>query len=271
MPSPVVLLHSSLASGAQWRALGARLDESRRVVAPDLIGYGASAPWSGEGGFHLHHEARAIHALLDGLGEPAHLVGHSYGGAVALEVARVRRDIRTLTLIEPVAFHLLRDGDVEDVVALAGIRRVARRLSEALATGDYAVACGDFVDYWSGRGAWAAMGQAKRAAAVAHAAKVALDFHATLEHPVRLADLDEVAFPTLLIHGERTTAPARRICAHLARVLPDVRERSIAGAGHMCPVTHAADVNEFIVRHLESGADRRITHNERRPSWIPQS
>ena len=272
MPSPVVLLHSSLASGGQWRTLAARLGERPyRVFAPDLIGYGTAAPWSGEGRFQLHHEARAIHALLDGFGEPAHLIGHSYGGAVALEVARRRSDLRTLTLIEPVAFHLLRDGDVEDTLALAEIRRVAQRLAQALATGDYAVACGEFVDYWSGRGTWAAMGAAKRAGAAARAAKVALDFHATLEHAARLGDLEELALPTLLMHGERTTAPARRICEHLARVLPDAREHVISGAGHMAPLTHADEVNEFIVRHLEAGPTRRITHPERSPSWIPQS
>ena len=252
MSNPVLLLHSSLASGAQWRALAARLGEDHRVVAPDLIGYGAASAWSGEGQFHLADEARAIHALLDGFREPAHLVGHSYGGAVALEVARTRSDLRSLTLIEPVAFHLLRGGDLEDTLALAEVRRVARGLTRALATGDYAGACGDFVDYWNGRGAWAALGAAKRAAATPRAAKVALDFHATLEHPVRLAELENITLPTLLMYGELSPAPTLRICAQLARVLPEVDEQAIPGAGHMCPLTHAEEVNARIGRHLES-------------------
>src|SRR5262245_40305747 len=120
MPSlePVVLLHSSGASGAQWRTLAEQLGERYHVVAPDLYGYGASAPWPGHGPFSLAHEAEIVHALLDRLGERVHLVGHSYGGAVALHVARLHSErLRSLALIEPVAFHLLHER--VEVVALA--------------------------------------------------------------------------------------------------------------------------------------------------------
>src|SRR5437762_2859598 len=150
MSIPVVLLHSSLASGGQWRALAAGLGERYEVFAPDLIGYGTAAGWSGEGPFDLRDEATAIHALLDRIGRPLHLVGHSYGGAVALHVARERaHGLRSLTLIEPVAFHLLRDGDADDAAALNEITHVADGVRRALASGDHAVGCGGFVDYWS--------------------------------------------------------------------------------------------------------------------------
>src|SRR5688572_6699464 len=79
---PVVLLHSSASSGAQWRALAERLSSRYRVIAPDLYGYGATAHWPGQGPFHLEREAEIVEALLARVGEPAHLVGHSYGGAV---------------------------------------------------------------------------------------------------------------------------------------------------------------------------------------------
>ncbi|TMH69675.1 MAG: alpha/beta fold hydrolase, partial [Betaproteobacteria bacterium] len=56
---PIVLLHCSGSSGAQWRALAAQLGEHYRVLAPDLIGYGAAAPWSGSE-FCLAQEAAAV-------------------------------------------------------------------------------------------------------------------------------------------------------------------------------------------------------------------
>ena len=56
-----------------------------------------------------------MHALLGRLDQPAHLVGHTCGGAVALSVARNRSDLlRSLTVVEPVAFHLLRGGGASD-------------------------------------------------------------------------------------------------------------------------------------------------------------
>src|SRR5688572_5073410 len=115
---PVVLLHSSGASGAQWRALAERLSGRYRVIAPDLYGYGATAPWPGRGAFSLAREAEIALAMLELADEPAHLVGHSYGGAVALHVARLHGGLlRSLVAIEPVAFHLLKDPS--EILAVA--------------------------------------------------------------------------------------------------------------------------------------------------------
>jgi len=44
---PVVLLHSSGSSNAQWRALAEQPSPRFRVIAPDLYGYGATANWPG--------------------------------------------------------------------------------------------------------------------------------------------------------------------------------------------------------------------------------
>ena len=155
---PVVLLHCSGSSGAQWRSLAAQLGERYQVLTPDLIGYGAAGPWSGGGAFCLAEEAAPVRSILGRLNEAVHLVGHSYGGAVALHLARIRPErVKSLTLIEPSAFHLLRNGDATDAEALREITVVAAYASAALAVGDYRGGFGRFVDYWSGPGSWRAM------------------------------------------------------------------------------------------------------------------
>jgi len=107
---PVVLLHSSGSSATQWRSLAERLGERYKVIAPNLYNYGGTSQWPGRRPFHLECEAEIVLALLKRVNKRAHLVGHSYGGAVALHVAGLRRDLlQSLTLIEPVAFHLLRE------------------------------------------------------------------------------------------------------------------------------------------------------------------
>ena len=82
----VVLLHGQPGSAADWRQVADRLPETLRVVAPDRPGYGASR--QAAGGFVFN--ARAVLAELDARGiERAVLVGHSYGGGVALSAARL--------------------------------------------------------------------------------------------------------------------------------------------------------------------------------------
>lgn len=246
-PDPVVLLHSSGASGAQWRALAERLAKRYRVFTPDLCGYGTAAPWSGSEPFRLAHEARIVHDLVQSIGEPVHLLGHSYGGAVALHFARLNGAlVRSLALVEPVAFHLLDDR--------AEIEAVAGKVARAVACGDFVGGFGAFVEYWSGPGSWDALPAAKRAAMAARLPKVAMEFHAVLSE---VADMDayrEINNPTLIVRGALSPRPTRRICELLAQALPEARLVTLEGAGHMAPLTHADQVNDLVAGHLEEPA-----------------
>jgi len=250
---PIVLLHCSGSSGAQWRTLAPLLGARYSVLTPDLIGYGAAAPWSGRGGFSLAREAAAVRSLLGRLDEPAHLVGHSYGGAVALHIARTRPElVRSLTLVEPSAFHLLRNGDATDLAALREITAVAADASAALAIGDYGTGFGLFIDYWSGPGCWAELAPEKRAAFAPQLAKVVLDFHALFSEPADIEDVCDIALPTLLVQGGCTTLPSRCVCARLRMALPEGSFRVVQGAGHMLPMTHRDQVNALIAEHIQA-------------------
>lgn len=83
----VLLLHGTGASTHSWRALAPRLAERACVIAPDLPGHAfTSMPWSAQAS--LPGMARAIAALLRTLGhEPTHVIGHSAGAAIALQMA----------------------------------------------------------------------------------------------------------------------------------------------------------------------------------------
>src|SRR5262249_33301377 len=81
--TPVILLHSSASSSRQWQSLVERLQPRHRVFSVDLHGYGDSGTWHGGRAFTLADEAAVVVALAQQLDAPAHIVGHSYGGAVA--------------------------------------------------------------------------------------------------------------------------------------------------------------------------------------------
>jgi pimeloyl-ACP methyl ester carboxylesterase len=239
---PVVLLHCSGSSGAQWRALIDRLSSRYRVIAPDLMPYRS-----------LARAAAPIRSILGRLSAPAHVVGHSYGGALALHVARTRPELlRTLTLVEPSAFHLLRGGDAIDAAALREITGVATRACADLASGDVTGGFGRFVDYWSGPGAWDAMPAEKRAAMAPLLPGIALDFEALLNEPAGSEDLRELPVPTLLIQGGGTKLPSRCVCKRLRDALPVARFGVVPGAGHMLPMTHRDAVNALVAGHIDA-------------------
>lgn len=251
--TPVVLLHASASSSAQWRFLSAALSASHVVAAPDLVGYGTTPPWRGPGAFRLEDEAVHVRRLVRLLGQPADLVGHSYGGAVALHVARTSPElVRRLVLIEPVAFHLLRDGDAID---RAGLREFAALAIEVRRSDD-AGAAQRFVDYWNGEGAWARVPAEKRAPVIAAIPKLRLEIEAALGEPATLASLKTVRAPVLLLQGGLTQLSTRCVAHRLAHALPDVVHRVIRGAGHMLPLTHRDEVNAPIVAYLRAALPR---------------
>ncbi|WP_030164217.1 alpha/beta fold hydrolase [Spirillospora albida] len=98
--APVVLLHGVTGHGARWRRIAERYLLDRRVLAPDLRGHGHSPhepPWSTE-----QHVADVLAALdIEGV-DRAHLIGHSFGGMIALHLARAAPDrVRSLVLLDP--------------------------------------------------------------------------------------------------------------------------------------------------------------------------
>lgn len=250
-PTPVLLLHGSAASGAQWRSLAAALSPQCLVHAPDLMGYGQS-PWPPTGqAFRLRQEAAPLLRWLQEAGRPVHVIAHSYGAAVALQLARTRpADMASLLLYEPAAFHLLRCGDAQDQRGLQEITAVADAVRHAACAGPLAPGAACFVDYWNGPGSWAALPSGAQAAVLQAVPKVALEFGAALHEPSQLEQLRGLRMPRTLVQGERSPLAARRVMARLAAAWPDAALAVLSGAGHMGPVTHRPAFQLLVERHL---------------------
>ena len=248
---PIVLLQCSSGSSAAWLPVMNHLSQDYRVLAPDLLGYGRSAPWPRDAVLVPDGELGAVEALLDVAGRPAHLVGHSYGGTVALHAARrFPRRVASLILIEPVAFQLLRRADEPD--GWREIAALAERHVALLGEGRDAAAAEAFVTYWTGPKAWQQMPDAARDSVVRTAAKVGAEWRLMFAAEDDRDAIAMIGAPTLLICGGRTRTPARRVVEVLRRALPHAPHLEIAGAGHMSPLTHPANIAEAIRRHANS-------------------
>jgi pimeloyl-ACP methyl ester carboxylesterase len=266
----VIALHCSGANASQWCALAEALGGRYDVAAPEHYGSEGTGPWTGERAFALADEAARTVALVDESEEKVHLVGHSYGGGVALAAALARPGrIASMALYEPTAFHLLRRAGAGGADALAEVAGVARRISEGVITGDYRGAVAVFVDYWNGPGAWDAMRPALQRALIRWAPKGPLDFRALMDDPTPADAYRALECPVLLMRGACGPAPTRIIAEYLEMLLPSSRLTVVGGAGHMGPLTHAREVSEPIVRHIAAAeAEARAPRSWRRRTVV---
>jgi pimeloyl-ACP methyl ester carboxylesterase len=234
--APVIALHCSGADGGQWRKLAAALGPRYEMFAPGFIGCPEIGHWSGERAFSLADEAQVIIGLVDALGEPIHLVGHSS---------------------EPSAFHILRQLGARGDGAIDEIEAVAEAIAEGLVSGAYQAAARRFVDYWNGAGTWASLRPEVREGLIRWLPKAALDFRALIGERTPIASYARIAGPVHILRGQHARAPSRLIADVLARAIPSATLDVFPDAGHMGPLTHATEVNACIAGYIRAATYRR--------------
>lgn len=247
MSRPLALLiHSGGFTARQWRKLAQQLAPTHDVLAPDLIGY-SGEPWPPGKPFHFRLDVERLAGMLD---RPADLVGHSYGGLLALQLALAAPDrVRRLALFEPVAFGVLGEADADARAPLAlpkyqpGTTGIDEHWLET------------FVDWWNGPGAWAGLAEPTRAAFRAVGWKVSEEVASLIADTTDRARYAQITVPTLLLGGARTPLTERRTLERLAEALPDAQLQLFPGMGHMGPITHADPVNAAIAAHLGDPPD----------------
>lgn len=253
----VVALHCSLGSGRQWKALGNELKHSHRFFAPDISGYGANGcaldlPMT------LAEEIRAISATLNDAEGPIHLVGHSYGGAIAFAIATrspFAHRLRSLTLIEPVLPTVLSDSKA-DRRLFARFAQVARDVSEDIWNGSLLEAIDQFMTFWAGSAPPDPMTQGAQARMIERAHKLAFDFQAAFAEENVAEAAASLRVPTLLLSGGTSPYVTQRIVQRLGEIIDGAEVHHWPNAGHMLPLTHAAAVNPLISEHMARAEER---------------
>lgn len=96
--APLVLVHGTSADHARWSPVLQPFQDRFTVYAVDRRGRGRSGDTEP---YAIEHEFEDIVALVDSIGEPVNLLGHSYGAICALEAAARTKNLRRLILYEP--------------------------------------------------------------------------------------------------------------------------------------------------------------------------
>lgn len=252
--SAVILVHGSLSNSRQWRKLGERLRGAYRVIAPDLYACEPEPAASHQGTFSFEQDCAFVAQLVTQARGPVHLLGHSYGGVVAIKVALMRPEALTsLTLIEPSCFHLLEQENQPEWPEVLGL---FERQQQSARAGDLEASARGFIDYWMGGDAWVGMPESRRRMIALGVPKLAQDWRGTLDHHTRLVDYTALAMPSLVIHARDSRAPSLKLAAMIAQELPQAARAEIVLGGHMSPLTNPEPVNDVVEQFINRVSGR---------------
>ncbi|WP_232830704.1 alpha/beta fold hydrolase [Tropicimonas sp. IMCC34011] len=243
-PETALALHCALASGMAWRGVGERLGDLLTLTAPDHPGHGTAPDWDGTG----EYGAVALERALEAMDGPGVLIGHSFGGVVALRLAAARPDlVRRLVLIEPVWFRAAEGTEAFEQLQ-ADMVGLAAKLEEGPEP-----AARYFTDIWGTGRPWEALDARTRAYTADRMHLVIAAETGNFGDPAGLAapgGLEGLTMPVLLAAGSESHPVQRAVNDALAARLPHARQVIWDGAGHLAPITKpdvvARTLREFL-------------------------
>jgi pimeloyl-ACP methyl ester carboxylesterase len=244
----IVLVPGSCSTGAAWRPVIAAWDSRFRCVTTSLLGYGRTAERRSARDPSISHEADALESVIRTAGGPVHLVGHSFGGLVALALAlRNPAPLASLTILEAPAAEVLRE-DRDD-----RHYRAFRQMTEsyfAAFQGGNGEAIAAMIDFYGGAGTFAAWPPRVRAYAIETTPANMLDWASAYGFPLSAASLAQCRVPTLVIRGGASHPAVQRANGLVSKYLGEATLATIEGAAHFMIATHVNEVARLIARHV---------------------
>jgi 3-oxoadipate enol-lactonase len=234
----VLLLHAGIADSRMWAPQVEALEAAgHSVTAPDLPGYGETALEPGTIDYVDH-----VAGLLDG---PAAVVGASFGGLVALELAVGRPE-----LVERLALVGSSIGAWEwSAAAQAGFAEE----EAALERGDLAGAAAQQARMWLAEDAEPAVRELTEAMTLrSYELQLPLedDVQVSWPEPRAAERLGQVGARTLVLVGTADADDVQAIARKLAAEIPGARRETIAGAGHLPSLERPVELNRLLLDFL---------------------
>ncbi len=240
---PLVLVHGTAADHSRWRPVLPAFEQRFTVCAVDRRGRGGS---SDSDDYAIEREFEDIAAVVDSLGEPANVLGHSHGALCALGAALLTRNVRKLVLYEPPVNVATDEGNLPP--------GVIDRLEVLLEAGDRDGVVTTLVrevvgvppeveEHMRSQPAWQARLSAAHTIPRELRASEAYRFD-----PERFGDL---RVPALLLKGSESPPTFEEGEKAVAEALPNSRIVVMAGQGHVAMDTGTDLFTTEVLRFLE--------------------
>jgi pimeloyl-ACP methyl ester carboxylesterase len=255
----VVLVPGSCSTGAAWRPVIAAWDNRFRCVTTSLLGYGGTAERRTAIDSSIWYETDALESVVRRAGGRVHLVGHSFGGLVALTVAlRSQVPVASLVIVEAPAAALLRErGEHRHYRSFR--RMTAGYFADFKGGNKEAIAA--MIDFYGGAGTFASWPPRVRAYAVATTPANILDWASAYDLSLPEASLAAIQIPVLVFRGGASHLAVQRANALLSEGMRGAELVTVDGAAHFMIATHADQVGHLIAQHVH-----RAEASERSPA-----
>lgn len=246
---PIVLVHGSISDYREWSNQMAPFAQHYRVVAYSRRYHWPNLPPGKDADSSVERQADDLAAIIQAMGiAPAHIVGHSYGGAVALNLTlRHPELVRTLVLAEPAVSGVLRGTTENDAVSKES-QAVRAEMKKTFASGD----AEQIVRTYAARVAPGEFEKASpevRQMLVANVPAFQLDF-TSHRSPFTCDDARRIAVPVLIVSGDRSPKGLQRIAEEAAHCMQAARLVKIPQATHWMQHDHAQAFNDAVLAFL---------------------
>lgn len=249
---PLVLVHGGWSDRNNWLFVAPELARHFSVVAYDRRGHGLSQrDFQGS----RRDQEDDLAALIEGLGngEPANVVGTSFGGSITLGLACRRPELfRRVIVHEPPLISVAAE-DARIRPQLEAVQATVQAVIARVERGDAGGAAEQFVEEVAlGPGAWQLMPQPLREVMADSAPAFVAEQEDSLWAHIELDALAKIDCPLLITQGDESPTWFHPIVAYIAEANDHAEVHTYRGAGHAPHLTHPGDylatVTDFVMR-----------------------
>jgi pimeloyl-ACP methyl ester carboxylesterase len=250
----IVLVPGSCSTGAAWRPVIAQWDNRFRCVTTSLLGYGGTAERRTARDPSISHEADALESVIRKAGGRVHLVGHSFGGLVALAVVlRSKARLASLAILEAPAPEILRE--MREHKHYRAFRSMTEAYFADFESGNLE-AIAAMIDFYGGAGTFVSWPQRVRSYAVATTRVNILDWASAYSFPLSARSLAAIDLPVLVVRGGASHPAVQRANGLLSECMGGAALVTVDGAAHFMIATHADQVSRLIAQHVRRAEAR---------------
>lgn len=249
----VLLVHGSMSTQTQWNSLVKFLSSDYRVISYNILGYGGTPFPADPASYSLKEESELIEAIIKEVLDPYeayHIIGHSYGGVIALYHSFYNsKRIKSFTGYEPMSFHILeKPSNVLD-----GAGQLIANVKSDIENNKPLEGVEKFINFWSPPGSFENIPESEKNIMAEGLKKMVLDYRAASETPLYQSDYSTIDIPACLIGGTKSPEYSTEIIKLLSNTLKNNNLHWIS-AGHFGPLSHSSLVNPIVGEFLHKNA-----------------